>query len=650
MTLLSAVIPFRNRAGSRLRSAVRSIHDSCALDHEIIISDFGSDDPDVAQEVADEFQARVVYTPADHWSRSAALNAGFRAARGRVFLGADADIIWGPGAIDHAAREVARSESHAIAFECQFMGPDVTVEDVLANGSDWKRFDSSSRLNPRWGVGMLFFPARAFDSTNGYEARMRTYGYEDNDFSARVRASGYPIRWEGSGEYRAYHIWHKPVGQIAKTDQQVAQEYAANKVIFENERGVVRNVVDGGVGDSPLVSVSIATRDRADLLEDALSSILCQTVQDFEVIIIDDGSTDNTREVVESFNDPRFRYFYQEAAGISAARNKALDVSRGRFTAVMDDDDIMPPWRLERSLASIHAGEHGAVGTFVTFSDVSGEMISWADPFPTLLGASMRGGFAGHPTWMIRTDVMRAFRYDETYTSAVDNNIALRMVRSGVKIRHAGDVFNLRRVHDRQVTATDQQFQGRGAKLNGRWLHAGIPAATIQENNKRAQKTQNSRKPSPAELDAIIPYLPDRLIDRTLTIQTATITATQRIRDTLPVSQSVEATHEGGYLAQLELPGATWRQAADLIRMPDATILNWHATLKTTEQPRKRDEAKGGVVLLIEKLAGQVSSVLDEPGRIEGQLTLNASRFQFSRHASPTTINLILTPQLETSS
>jgi GT2 family glycosyltransferase len=463
------------------------------------------------------------------------------------------------------------------------MGPDVTVEDVLANGSDWKRFDSSSRLNPRWGVGMLFFPARAFDSTNGYEARMRTYGYEDHDFSARVRASGYPIRWEGSGEYRAYHIWHKPVGQIAKTDQQVAQEYAANKVIFENERGVVRNVVDGGVGDSPLVSVSIATRDRADLLEDALSSILCQTVQDFEVIIIDDGSTDNTREVVESFNDPRFRYFYQEAAGISAARNKALDVSRGRFTAVMDDDDIMPPWRLERSLASIHAGEHGAVGTFVTFSDVSGEMISWADPFPTLLGASMRGGFAGHPTWMIRTDVMRAFRYDETYTSAVDNNIALRMVRSGVKIRHAGDVFNLRRVHDRQVTATDQQFQGRGAKLNGRWLHAGIPAATIQENNKRAQKTQNSRKPSPAELDAIIPYLPDRLIDRTLTIQTATITATQRIRDTLPVSQSVEATHEGGYLAQLELPGATWRQAADLIRMPDATILNWHATLKTNE-------------------------------------------------------------------
>jgi glycosyltransferase involved in cell wall biosynthesis len=536
---------------------------------------------------------------ANHWSKPAVLNLAIREAAGQWILCADVDMLWSPGSVTRTVRKLSQHKV-ALAFQTRDL-PSTLTEEILAEpkvaAERSLEFLQHGTLHSRWGNGVLLFRREAALEVGGYDERLTVYGIEDLDFCQRLQRSGNVFAWSDSFRDPLFHVWHPTLSGRERALPWAARSLARNRDILKADSSVVRNVVDGGVGDSPLVSVSIATRDRADLLEDALSSILCQTVQDFEVIIIDDGSTDNTREVVESFNDPRFRYFYQEAAGISAARNKALDVSRGRFTAVMDDDDIMPPWRLERSLASIHAGEHGAVGTFVTFSDVSGEMISWADPFPTLLGASMRGGFAGHPTWMIRTDVMRAFRYDETYTSAVDNNIALRMVRSGVKIRHAGDVFNLRRVHDRQVTATDQQFQGRGAKLNGRWLHAGIPAATIQENNKRAQKTQNSRKPSPAELDAIIPYLPDRLIDRTLTIQTATITATQRIRDTLPVSQSVEATHEGGYLAQLELPGATWRQAADLIRMPDATILNWHATLKTTEQPRKRDEAKGGVVL-----------------------------------------------------
>src|SRR5699024_1023455 len=116
----------------------------------------------------------------------------------------------------------------------------------------------------------------------------------------------------------------------------------------------------------PLVSVVYATKDRAELLGESLRSVLTQSVQDFEVIVVDDGpEDDSTLRMVESFHDPRLRYFRQEPKGISAARNLALDNTRGHFTAVMDDDDLMPPRRLERQLEAITPEFVGSGGPFM---------------------------------------------------------------------------------------------------------------------------------------------------------------------------------------------------------------------------------------------------------------------------------------------
>ncbi|WP_344196408.1 glycosyltransferase family 2 protein, partial [Pedococcus aerophilus] len=266
---LSAVIPFRNRGPERLALAIRSLLTSTDRPVEVIVSDFGSDDPAVARDVADSLGASVVYTPSDHWSRSGALNAGFRTARGRYFLGADADIIWGPEAVDHALGIMDLDPQTCVAFECQFMGPRITVEDVIADPTSWREFDQASQLNPRWGVGMLFFPRAAFVRTNGYEARMRTYGYEDNDFSSRVRSFGHRIKWVGAGRHRAYHIWHERPGLLAKSDAQLAAEYSANRVLFESTKSVVRNATEARPVDQPLVTVAISTQNRADMLRTA---------------------------------------------------------------------------------------------------------------------------------------------------------------------------------------------------------------------------------------------------------------------------------------------------------------------------------------------------------------------------------------------
>ncbi len=102
--------------------------------------------------------------------------------------------------------------------------------------------------------------------------------------------------------------------------------------------------------EKPLVSVIIPTYNRAHLLPRTIESVLSQTLKDFELIIIDDGSTDNTREVVENFQkkDKRIRYIWQENSGAPARpKNTGIKNSKGKCVAFLDDDDEWLPEKLE---------------------------------------------------------------------------------------------------------------------------------------------------------------------------------------------------------------------------------------------------------------------------------------------------------------
>jgi hypothetical protein len=96
----------------------------------------------------------------------------------------------------------------------------------------------------------------------------------------------------------------------------------------------------------PAVSVIVPTFNRGALLGQTLESLRAQTHRDFEVIVVDDGSTDNTRDVVQSF-DQRFRYVHQSNRGRSNARNNALGLAQGRYIAFLDSDDLFMPDKLE---------------------------------------------------------------------------------------------------------------------------------------------------------------------------------------------------------------------------------------------------------------------------------------------------------------
>jgi glycosyltransferase involved in cell wall biosynthesis len=585
---LSIVIPFRNRDARRVAMSASSFAAACTgLSYEIIVTDGGSSDIDEVAAVVHQIGATLIRTPANHWNKPQVMNAAIELAQGTWVLCADADMLWEPGSIASAIADLRSSERSAVlAFQTRDLPAGMT-EPILHDHATypWRELRRASRLHSRWGNGVLLFPRDLARAIGGYDLRLSVYGTEDVDFCNRMQSAGAIFRWSNPDRQAVFHVWHPTLQHREKRLPWAARALERNRAILRNDKTVVRNAVGAGGGE-PLVTVAIVTQDRAEMLRTAIASVLCQTVQAFEVVVVDDGSTDHTAEVVAAFDDERIRYFHQQPAGISAARNRALRESRGRFTAVMDDDDIMPPWRLERSFESIHGNEHGCVGTFVTFDDTSGDLLTWGDPFPTLLGAYAQGGFAGHPTWMVRTDILRTFGYDESFTSAVDNNIALRMIRSGVKLRHAGSVMNLRRVHTGQITSHDSAFQGRGARLDATWLRAGNTTTEWQAAAEDSKKTQRAPAPAPAQRDETIPYLPDHLVHRDVTARTTHPDAAAQIRDRHPDAAHVELTHPDGSRAHLfHITDATWADCAHIHTRPHTTITHWHGTLRTTTEP-----------------------------------------------------------------
>ncbi len=104
----------------------------------------------------------------------------------------------------------------------------------------------------------------------------------------------------------------------------------------------------------PLVSVVVPTHNRARLLRRTLRSILAQHMVDLEVVVIDDGSTDDTGDVAAT--DPRVLVIRnRESAGVSAARNRGIAAARGEWIAFCDDDDLWSPDKLNRQLTAADA-------------------------------------------------------------------------------------------------------------------------------------------------------------------------------------------------------------------------------------------------------------------------------------------------------
>jgi glycosyltransferase involved in cell wall biosynthesis len=183
---------------------------------------------------------------------------------------------------------------------------------------------------------------------------------------------------------------------------------------------------------NPKVSVIIPTHNRADLLKEAIQSVLNQTYHNYEIIVIDDGSTDHTSETVKQFPTP-ISYRYQENSGVSAARNKGIQVAKGDYIAFLDSDDLFVTNKLEMQVAYLQ--KHQDVGlVYSSYTNVKENLNEIDTKFLTLEGEIHEDILSNcpiaTPTVMLRREVLEDMAwFDETMAIAEDIDLWCRIAR-----------------------------------------------------------------------------------------------------------------------------------------------------------------------------------------------------------------------------
>jgi glycosyltransferase involved in cell wall biosynthesis len=184
----------------------------------------------------------------------------------------------------------------------------------------------------------------------------------------------------------------------------------------------------------PVVSVIMSMYNSASTVRTAVRSILMQSLNDWELIVIDDGSSDRSAAIIEEFHDERIRLFRESSsAGLAVRLNQAVALSRGEFIARMDADDICFPERLSRQVERLREDQQldllgCGVVVFRSGGELVGEMPVGLDHTEVVAQPFIGFPFP-HPSWCGRAEWFRKNPYDSKLRVAQDQDLLLRSFR-----------------------------------------------------------------------------------------------------------------------------------------------------------------------------------------------------------------------------
>jgi glycosyltransferase involved in cell wall biosynthesis len=221
---------------------------------------------------------------------------------------------------------------------------------------------------------------------------------------------------------------------------------------------------------NPLLSYVVLSYNYERYIRRTLESIFAQSVQDFEIVVVDDASSDRSVEVVESFNDPRIRLLRNDTnRGGAASYNRAVEAARGEWLVNLDADDWVAPRKAELQLAAVRADPRpDVVGTYVSVRDETGgphrsdsvrssvqSLINTKRDFnltDTWIGAN----YLCRSSTMVRASAHRRIGLDDPdMVRAPDYELWTRFLRAGCRIEVVPRELTFMRVHSRQVTHAD---------------------------------------------------------------------------------------------------------------------------------------------------------------------------------------------------
>jgi glycosyltransferase involved in cell wall biosynthesis len=212
----------------------------------------------------------------------------------------------------------------------------------------------------------------------------------------------------------------------------------------------------------PIVSVIIPAYNQDRYLSQAIESVLNQTYPDFELIVIDDGSTDNTAIIAKNYDDQRVRYIYQENRGLSAARNTGIRYSNGQHITFLDSDDLFLPTKLQLLVTFFEENPQiGLVAGQAVPIDQQGTRIGkiYDVPIPDDSSLLLLGNPLHVGSVMIRKTCQDLVGYfDENLHSYEDWDMWLRLMLAGCKAGWVAKPVSLYRFHTAQMTRIGPQM------------------------------------------------------------------------------------------------------------------------------------------------------------------------------------------------
>ena len=217
--------------------------------------------------------------------------------------------------------------------------------------------------------------------------------------------------------------------------------------------------------NSPLISVIMPVYNTAPYLKEAIESMLTQTESDFELILINDASTDNSSEVIAQFNDSRIRLINNDKnLGLAVSLNKAIRVSTGKYIARMDGDDIALPTRFEEQLKIIKSADRRTVvcSTCLLIDEHGNKIGKWKDDSKYSSPKEIRKQLPNnncivHPSVMVRRDLLSEFFYDPEQHESEDYDLWLRMASDDVQFLKITQPLVLHRIRKQCFTRQRQQ-------------------------------------------------------------------------------------------------------------------------------------------------------------------------------------------------
>ncbi len=215
----------------------------------------------------------------------------------------------------------------------------------------------------------------------------------------------------------------------------------------------------------PLVSIIIPCYNSVDFISECIDSVLDQNYQNLEIIVVDDGSTDGTLEVISRYE--RIRVISQSNSGACVARNRGLKLSKGKYVKFLDSDDFLEPGVIKAQVELSEKLDENAI-VYGNYNIVRGDrkscqdtFIGMADQTAILMIADILISTPLHRKWML--ELVDGF--DERLKNGQEWNLHIRLSSEGVRfIHHRGSVFNYRihksvhRISNRKVKEKERIF------------------------------------------------------------------------------------------------------------------------------------------------------------------------------------------------